>query len=80
MEQLMTYTGGAIIITVAILIVSTLALIISLISLTINIIKNKTINKSYKINCIIHLIVIVILSLFISGTVGYYLGVSAFLS
>ncbi len=80
MNQLIEYTGGNIFLTLGIVILAIMCLIVSLVGFSYIIIKNKDINRSFKIQNISILISSVILSMFIGGTIGYYLCVFIFLS
>ena len=80
MNQLIEYTGGSIFLTLGIVILAIMCLIVSLVGFSYIIIKNKDINRSFKIQNISILISSVILSMFVGGTIGYYLCVFIFLS
>ncbi len=75
MDKLIQYTGGSIILTIGAMFFAFLALIIGLISLIISINKNQAIIKAKKTEYLVFIISSIVISMMISGIVGYYLGV-----
>lgn len=71
----MEYTGGSIILTITSVIFAVIGLVVSMITLVSSIIKNENINKARKIEYTVFMVSAIVISIFIGGTISYYLGI-----
>lgn len=79
MDKLIQYTGGSIFLIIGLINLTIIGLILALVNILLSINKNTNIEKTRKIEYIIIIISIIMLSIFVGGLIGYYMGVFNFL-